>query len=161
MKKTNTWLSSNASSFPITLGTSALFLSRHLGFSLVMHSWWSSTCCLLQLKCSRTIIRNNGIIRIIRIMEYFLHVHLFKSNMIWTSLGLPSAVAVNIAYCLECMGKLDDSSKCHQRIPSERNVIDVIREITRCALIKNRHEEHGIISPCSTVKSMRVLWLSE
>ena len=130
MGKTSIWLSLNAPSFPITLGVSALFLSRHLGFSLVMHSCWSGTCCLLQLKCSRAVIRNNGIISTCAFVQ-------IKHGVAWTSSGPLSAVAVNIACSVQWIGKLDYSSKCHQGIPSERNVIGVIREITRCALIKN------------------------
>lgn len=156
MRKTNIWLSINASSFPVTLGVSALFILRHLGCSLVMHSWWSGTCCLLQLKCSRAIISNNGIFS----THAFVQI---RHGVAWACLSLLSAVAVNIACCVQWMGKLDDSDKCHQGIPSERNVIDMIREITRCALIKNtrpwRTWQYISLLYCKKCESLVTDWI--
>lgn len=154
MKKTNIWLSLNASLFPITSGISALFTLRYLGFALRMHFWGSGTCSPLQLKWNRAIIRNNGIFSMCAFVQ-------IKHGVAWTAFVLLSAVAINIACCVHWVGKSDNSSKCHQGI-SYRNVIDLIREITYCALIKNispwRSWHYISLLYCKKWESCERLW---
>lgn len=59
------------------------------------------------------------------------------SNQTWCSLNLLGAFECCCLLCAVC-GELDDSSKCYQGISSKGNVTDVIREVTRCASIKNK-----------------------
>lgn len=60
-----------------------------------------------------------------------------RYSIAWTSLVLLSAAAVSIACFVPWVGKLDNSNKYHQGVPSKRSFTRVIREITVRALIGN------------------------